>query len=266
MKLQGKVAVITGAGGLGSGRAEALCLASAGCKVVVSDIDEPGARETVRLIREVDGESEAFRCDVANESEVAALMAFAEKTFGGLDILINNASAPYRPRAPLSAWAETINVDLCGAIFATQYALPMMQKRGGGTILNIGSTSALGHGSGHSGAPAYDIAKIGVIRLTTTLRGLHENCNVRVNCLVPGWVAVPEVKAYYDALTPAERRDRRIPPRLTTLEEVTGAVVALITDETLAGRVLVMWSGQQPGLIPAEDQGYERLEASGSFS
>jgi NAD(P)-dependent dehydrogenase (short-subunit alcohol dehydrogenase family) len=266
MELRGKVAVITGAGGLGSGRAEALCLARAGCKVVVSDIDDAGAKETVRLIGEAGGEGEAFHCDMSDESQVLALIDFAEKTFAGLDILINNASAPYRPRAPLSAWPETINVDLFGAIYATQYALPLMQKRGGGTILNISSTSALGHGSAHSGAPAYDIAKIGVLRMTTMLRGLQENSNVRVNCLVPGWVAVPEVKGYYDALTPEQRRDPRIPERLTTLEEVTQAVVALITDESLAGRVLVMWSGQQPGLIPVEDQGYERLEVYGALS
>ena len=260
MELRGKVAVITGAGGLGSGRAEALRLAGSGCRVIVSDIDEVGATETVRLIREAGGEGEPFRCDVGSETQVAALMAFAKETYGRLDILINNASAPYRPRAPLSAWRETIQVDLFGAIYGTQYALPIMGKQGGGTILNVGSTSALGHGEGHCGAPAYDIAKIGVIRLTTTLRDLREKSNIRVNCLVPGWVAVPEVKAYYDALTPLQRRDPRIPPRLTTLDEVTQAVVDLITDESLAGRILVMWSGEEPGLVPLNDQGYERLE------
>jgi NAD(P)-dependent dehydrogenase (short-subunit alcohol dehydrogenase family) len=264
MELKGKVAVVTGAGGLGSGRAEALRLAAEGCRVVVSDVDEAGCMETVRQIVATGGESTLLRCDVADAENVAALMSFAEQTYGGLHIVISNASAPYRPRAPFSAWRETIEVDLFGAIYGVQFALPIMTRRGGGTILNISSTSAFGHGSGHSGAPAYDIAKVGVLRLTTMLRDLHEKSNVRVNCLAPGWVAVPEVKAYYDALTPEQRRDPRIPPRLTTLAELTQTVVEVLRDEALAGRIVVMWSGQQPGLVAPEDPGYERLESYGS--
>jgi NAD(P)-dependent dehydrogenase (short-subunit alcohol dehydrogenase family) len=265
MDLQGKVAVITGAGGLGSGRAEALRLAAEGCRVVVSDIEETGCVETVRQITAAGGDGAALRCDVAVADSVSALMRFAEETYGGLDVLINNASAPYRPRAPFRVWRETIEVDLLGAIYGVQFALPIMTKGGGGTILNISSTSALGHGSGHSGAPAYDIAKVGVLRLTTMLRDLQEKSNVRVNCIAPGWVAVPEVKAYYDALTPEQRRDPRIPPRLTTLAELTQTVVEVLRDEKLAGRIVVMWSGQQPGIVPAEDPGYERLDPYGSY-
>jgi 3-oxoacyl-[acyl-carrier protein] reductase len=264
MELRGKVAVITGAGGLGSGRAEALRLAAEGCRVVVSDLDAGGSAETVQLIAAAGYKSVSFPCDVADAEQVAALMQFAEDTYDGLDIVINNASAPYRPRAPFSAWRETIEVDLFGAIYGVQFALPIMAKHGGGTILNISSTSALGYGSGHSGAPAYDIAKVGVLRLTTTLRDLQEKSRVRVNCIAPGWVEVPEVKAYFDALTPEQRRDPRLPPRLTTLAELTQTVVEVLQDEMLAGRIVVMWSGQQPGIIPAEEPGYERLDPYGS--
>jgi NAD(P)-dependent dehydrogenase (short-subunit alcohol dehydrogenase family) len=260
MDLGGKIAIVTGSGGEGSGRAEARRLAAEGCQVVVSDINEAGGKETLRLILADGGRAQFFPCDVSRRTEVQALVAFAEKTFGGLDILVNNASAPYRPGAPIEQWYETIQANLLGVIYAVEFGTMAMRRRGGGVIVNVGSTSALGHGKGHSDAPAYDIAKVGVIRLTTTLANLRETANIRVNCLVPDWVATPEVKQYYDALTPEQRLDPRIPPALTSLEEIAQAVIDLITDPSLAGRVLIFWSGGKPALIPATDPGYSALE------
>ncbi len=260
MDLRGKTAIVTGSGGGGSGRAEARRLASEGCQVIVSDIDEPGGKETLRLIVADGGRADFLRCDVSVPAEVRALVAFAEQRFGGLDILVNNASAPYRPRAPIEQWNDTIQTDLFGAIYGVQYGMAAMRKRGGGVILNVSSTSALGHGPTHSNAPAYDIAKIGVIRLTTALAHLRETANIRVNCLVPDWVETPEVKSYYDALTSEQRRDARIPPALTSLEEIAQAAIDLITDSSLGGRVLVYWSGCKPALIPITDPGYAALE------
>jgi len=239
MELPGKIAIGTGPGGLGSGRAEARRLARERCRVVVSDIDEAGGKDTVRLIAADGGRAEFFRCDVSRASEVQALIEFAEQQYGGLDILINNASAPFRPAASIAEWHETFQTDLFGAIYGVQYGMEAMKRRGGGAIVNVSSTSALGHGPLHSMAPAYDIAKMAVVRLTTTLARLRESDNIRVNCLVPDWVAHPEVRAYYDALTPEERRNPRIPPVLTSLEEIAEAAVRLIADSTLAGRVLV---------------------------
>lgn len=262
--LSGKTAIVTGSGGEGSGRAVARRLASEGCRVVVSDIDEAGGLETVRLILDVGGRADFLRCDVHVASEVKALVAFAEERFGGLDVLVNNASAPYRPHAPIDEWGETLQTDLFGPIYAIQYGMEAMRKCGGGAILNVSSTSSLGHGPNHSNAPAYDIAKIAVIRLTTTLAGLCTTANIRVNCLVPDWVATPEVKSYYDALTPEQKSDPRIPPRLTTLEEIVQAAIDLIANPSLAGRVLVCWSGQKPALIPVTDPGYSALEPFGS--
>src|ERR1051326_6031588 len=131
-----------------------------------------------------------------------------------------------------------------------------MRRRGGGVIINFGSTSAVGHGYKHCPVAAYDVAKAGVIRLTTTLAGLREKEGIRLNCIVPDWVATPEVKEYWDPLTPDERRERGAPAVLTSLEEIAQAVVDLITDESLAGRVMVWWSGEQPGLIPVGDAGH----------
>jgi NAD(P)-dependent dehydrogenase (short-subunit alcohol dehydrogenase family) len=111
-----------------------------------------------------------------------------------------------------------------------------------------------------SKAPGYDTAKAGVMRLTTTLGPLGESAGIRVNCLVPGWIASPPVKAYWESLTPDERRARSVPPALLSLEEIAEAVVGLIADDRLAGRLLVWWNGQPPRLIPVGDLGYVTLE------
>jgi NAD(P)-dependent dehydrogenase (short-subunit alcohol dehydrogenase family) len=260
MNLAGKVVIVTGSGGAGSGRAVARRMARDGACVVVNDIDDSGGPETVRLITTEGGRASFFRADIGAEREVRALVAFAEKTYAGLDVLVNNASAPYRPAAPLAHWFEAVQVDLLGAMYATLAGIEAMQRRGAGAIVNIGSTSTLGHGRKHSKAPAYDVAKAGIIRLTTTLGWLAREDRIRVNCLVPDWVATPEVKSYFDALTPEQRREQGVPAILTTLDEIADAVVQLATDESLAGRVMVWWSGQSRRLIPAGDPGYAALE------
>lgn len=260
MELRGKVAIITGAGGAGSGRAHARRFAREGASVVVSDIDEAGGRETVRLIESEKERAAFFRADVGIETEVKGLIDFAEKTFGGVDILVNNASAPYRPGEPLENWFEAVQVDLLGAMYGTYHGIRAMRRRGGGALINISSTSSLGHGRKQSGSPAYDIAKAGVIRLTTTLGWLRDSEGIRVNCLVPDWVATPEVESYFYSLTPEQRREQGVPPVMTTLDEVADAVVELATNESLAGRVMVWWSGEPRRLIPINDPGYAGLE------
>jgi NAD(P)-dependent dehydrogenase (short-subunit alcohol dehydrogenase family) len=260
MDLNGKIAIVTGSGGLGSGRAIARRLSREGAAVVVSDIDEDGGRHTLELIHAEGGRAAFLRADVGIEGDVRALIGFAEDTFGGLDILVNNVSAPYRPSAPLEHWEETIRVDLLGPMWGIRHGIDAMRRRGGGAVVNIGSTSTLGHGRKHSGSPAYDVAKAGVIRLTTTLARLRDSDGIRVNCLVPDWVATPEVKSYWDSLTAAQRSEQDVPDTLTTLDEIADAVMRLITDDTLAGRVMVCWSGQPPGLIPNGDSGYVALE------
>ena len=200
-----------------------------------------------------------MRADVAVEAEVKALIDFAEQRFGGVDIIVNNASGPgYHPEAPLEYWFETVQIDLLGAMYGTRFGIDAMRRRGGGAIVNIGSTSALPHSN--SRAPCYDVAKAGVMRLTTGLGWLKEQEGIRVNCLVPDWVASPEVKAYFDSLTAEQRRKGGVPDVLTTLDEISDAVVELVTNENLAGRVMVLWSGKPSRMIPADDRGYERLE------
>ncbi len=258
MNIQGKVAIVTGAGGGGSGRGIARRLVRDGASVVVNDIDDCGGRETVRRIEAEGGHAVFFRADVGVEVEVCALIAFAEKTYGGIDIMVNSAG-PYYPE-PLGHWFETVQANLFGTMYGTLHVIEAMRRGGGGAIVNIGSTSSLGHGRKHSPAPAYDAAKAGVIRLTTCLGWLRERESIRVNCLVPDWVATEEVKAYWDTLTPQQRREQDVPDVLTTVEEIAEAVIELITDETLAGRVMVWWSGQPRRVIPVGDPGYMALQ------
>src|SRR5206468_871558 len=114
-------------------------------------------------------------------------------------VLVNNASYPYHPEGPFEHWVETIQVDLTAPVLATRLAIDAMRKRGGGAIVSISSTSALGHGREHAQVPAFDIAKAGLIRMTTALGRLKPE-NIRVNCVVPGWIASPQVQEYVDSL------------------------------------------------------------------
>jgi len=189
------------------------------------------------------------------------LLRLAEQRFGGIHVLVNNASAAFRPREPLEHWSEIVETDLLGPMLASRLAIDIMRRTGGGSIINVSSTSALRHGRLHpGGSPAYDVAKAGVLRLTTMLGSLGADDNIRVNCIVPDWVATPDVYAHWESLTPDQRSLQGIPVRLTTVEEIATAVLRLATDDTLAGRVVVWWSDDQPRLIPWGDQGYASLE------
>jgi NAD(P)-dependent dehydrogenase (short-subunit alcohol dehydrogenase family) len=259
LEVNGKVAIVTGAGGGGSGRAIAKRLAREGASVVVNDIDEAGGRETVHQIEAGHGKAGFFQADVSSESQIKALIAFAESTFGGLDILVNSAG-PHFSQGPLENWVETIQGNLMASAFGTLHAIESMRKHSGGAIVNFSSTSALGHGRKHSPWPAYDIAKASIIRLTTTMAWLREKERIRVNCIVPAWIASEEVKEFWEGLTPQQREQYSAPEVLLTLDEVADAVLELITDDNLAGRVMVLWNGEPRRLIAEGDPGYTKFE------
>jgi NAD(P)-dependent dehydrogenase (short-subunit alcohol dehydrogenase family) len=146
-------------------------------------------------------------------------------------------------------------------MYGTRFAIDALRRRGGGAIINISSTSALGHGRRTpGGSPSYDVAKAGVLRLTTGLGWLQGSDRIRVNCLVPDWIATDALRAYVDALTPERRKQQGVPNTLTTLAEIANAVTRLVCDESLAGRVLVWWSDERPRLIEWADPGYAVLE------
>jgi NAD(P)-dependent dehydrogenase (short-subunit alcohol dehydrogenase family) len=253
-----KVAIVTGAGGAGCGRAIARRFAREGADVLVSDIDDEAGAETVRAIEHEGGSAIFERCDVREEAQVRRLISSAEDRFGGLDYLINNASAPVHFEAPLDYWKDTLETDLLGAMYGIRAAIDALRRRGGGAIVNMTSISALPHGRAKP-APCYDAAKAGLLRLTTMLAWLAESEKIRVNCLAPGWIATPQVREYWEPLTPEEREARGAPSRLLSLDEVSDAVLRLATDESLAGRVMVWWSEDSPKLIPFGDRGYSDL-------
>jgi NAD(P)-dependent dehydrogenase (short-subunit alcohol dehydrogenase family) len=259
MMIKEKVVVVTGSGGSGSGRAIASRFAREGSFVVVSDVNREGGLETVREIERQGGRAIFCPADVRIEEQVRALLEFAHRRYGAVGVLVNNASAPFRPGEPLEHWTEIVQTDLLGAMYGTRFAVNFMRQAGGGAIINVSSTSALGHGRANpGGSPAYDVAKAGILRLTTTLAGLASE-GIRVNCIAPDWIATPELKAYVDSLSPDQRVRSGVPSRLTTLDEISSAVLQLATDESLAGRVLVWWSDDAPRLIPWGDPGYASL-------
>ncbi len=250
------VVVVTGGGGIGCGRAISTRFAADGAAVVVSDIDGTGGLETVGEIKRNGGEAAFFRADVRSESQVKELLSFAEATFGSLSVLVNNASAP-RGNAEIESWMEAIETDLLGAMYATRWAIEAMRRGAGGAIINIASISALWHGrTSPGGIAGYDVAKAGMIRMTTRLASLAETDGIRVNCLAPGWIATDEVRQYWESLKLEERLARGAPARLLTTEQISDAVVRLAKNRSMYGRVLVWWSEDAPRLIEWGDRGY----------
>ena len=253
---QSRVVIVTGSGGAGCGRSISTRFAAAGATVVVSDIDEAGGHETVRLIEQSGGRAAFFRADVRHEPQVKDLIRFAETTFGGLNVLVNNASAPHGSDE-IESWMDPIQTDLLGALFATRWAIEAMRRGNGGAIVNISSISALWHGrKSPGGFPGYDVAKAGMIRMTTRLAPLAGTDQIRVNCLAPGWIATDSVRQIWEPLTVEDRKKRGMPSRLLTLDQVSETVLRLAEDHSLAGRVLVWWSEDAPRLVEWGDRGY----------
>jgi NAD(P)-dependent dehydrogenase (short-subunit alcohol dehydrogenase family) len=230
MEIAGRVAVVTGAA-VGTGRAIALALAEAGAEVVASDIDEDGGRETVAR---AGGSARFVRADMTVAGDIRRLIGASEPA-----ILVNNAGGgghipPHFPEATPEQWRATLDLNLRGPMLATQLALGPMRAAGGGAVVNVASTAGLGDEPYAS--PEYGAAKAGLIRFTSTLGALEL---VRVNCLIPDWVATERVTAEERASTP--------PP--VPLAAVAGGVLELIRDDSLAGRSLLLLRGQRPRLI-----------------
>lgn len=251
--------IVTGGGGVGCGRSISVRFAHVGASVVVSDINDASGFETVRLIERAGGHAAFFHADVRNSEQVRDLVSFAEEKFGGLDVLVNNASAPHGAEG-LDSWMDSIETDLLGALYATRWAIEAMRRRRGGAIVNIASISALWHGRKTPGGfPGYDIAKSGMIRMTTRLASLAETDGIRVNCVAPGWIATEGVKPHWESMTPSERAARGAPSQLLTTDQISEVVERLAEDRSLSGRVLVWWSEDTPRLIEWGDRGYHHF-------
>lgn len=263
MTLSEKVVIVTGAGGSGCGRAIACRFAREGAAIVLADINEAALAETFRAIEAQGHRASVFRIDVGNEAEVRKLFTFAEETYGGVNIVINDASGAVFPEKSLDDWFANLRVDLLGTMYATRYGIEAMRRRGGGAVVNIGSTSSLPHGDLRASGPSasgYNTAKAAVIRLTTSPHWMGAKEGIRVNWLVPHWIGTDHIKAAVAGMTTEQKRASAVPDVLLTPEEVASGVLRLATDESLAGRVMVWFGGQQPRLIPLGDPGYGSLE------
>lgn len=185
MRFAGKRAVVTG-GASGIGRATALRLAEEGCAVIIGDIDE---REGRALAETSNGRIGFQRTDVTEAAQIEALMAAADAA-GGLDIVFNNAGAG-GARAPIDQispeeWDRTQALLLRSVALGIRYAAPLMAKRGGGAIVNTSSVSALGSGYAPT---AYSTAKAAVLHLTKIAAADLAQHKIRVNAVVPGFIA-----------------------------------------------------------------------------
>jgi NAD(P)-dependent dehydrogenase (short-subunit alcohol dehydrogenase family) len=253
VELKDKVAIITGAGS-GIGRATALRLAREGAAIVVADLDDAGAAETVRQIEAEGGRAGAVHTDVTHPADIDGMFVFADKTYGGFDVLYNNAGIttgqPRWPDCTDDAWHRTIAVDLIAVIDATRKAIPKLTARGGGVIIHTASLAGL---FGFQADPVYTAAKHGVVGLTRSLVNLKDEANIRVNCVCPGVVRTPLVTRGLDALTGAAREEaeRRIGSMpMIDPAEVADAVYELIANGDATGIALGVTIGQRRVVDP----------------
>ena len=177
--ISNKTIIITGSGGTGTGRAIAKKFASEGLKVVVSDINKQGGLETVEQIKMTGGTAEFFQTDISKENEIKNLIDFAVNAYGRLDILVNNAQT-FKPGL-LVDWLEQFQTDLLGTMFCMKHAIDIMQREGGGAIVNMSSVSALKYIPSNS--VAYDASNSAILRMTTGLVNLKQLNNIRINAL-----------------------------------------------------------------------------------
>ena len=184
MRLEGKVAIVTGAGrGLGKGIAKKL--AEEGAKVVIADMMD--ATEAVQEITAAGGTAVSYQINVSVQEEVQALVAFAITTFGGLDIMVSNAGINrdgMLHKMSRENWDLVLSVNLNGAFFCTQEAIKYMRTQGSGRIINISSGSWLGN----IGQANYAASKAGVVGLTKTAARENAKKGITCNVICPGFI------------------------------------------------------------------------------
>jgi NAD(P)-dependent dehydrogenase (short-subunit alcohol dehydrogenase family) len=252
MRLRGKVAFITGAG-MGMGREAAILFAEQGARVIVADIDGKAAKETVALVAAAGGEALAATGDVALEADVERMITEAVARFGALHVLYNNAGVLWkdRDRSVLETdghwWDRVMAINLKSVFWVTKHGIPHLKAAGGGSIINMGSVSAL---VGFTRAQdAYTAAKGGLISLTKSLAIQFARDQVRCNIIHPGIVDTPLQAPY---LTDAIRKEFQtgIPlGRIGTPREIANVALFLASDESsfMTGAELVVDGGFTAG-------------------
>ena len=231
-ELEGKVALVTGASA-GIGRESALAFASAGARVVVSDVVVDGGEETVGRIQAAGGEGTFVRADVSQTAEVEALVGQAVETYGRLDCAHNNAGiegdmAPTADCAEAN-WDRTIAINLKGVWLCMRYEIPQMLRQRGGVIVNTASVAGL---VGFANLPAYVASKHGIAGLTKTAALEYAEQGIRVNAVCPGVIHTAMIDRIVGGDAEAEAQFAALEPvgRMGLPAEVAQVVVWLCSD------------------------------------
>ncbi|HXG41079.1 MAG TPA: glucose 1-dehydrogenase [Candidatus Limnocylindrales bacterium] len=236
MRLQDKVAIITGAGS-GMGRVAARMFAAEGARVVVAEFDPGAGQETVALVREAGGEATFVRTDVSVEADAKAMVDRAIEAYGRLDVLYNNAGI--MPEADhsvvdtdVATWDRVMAVNVRGVFLGCKYAIPRMIAGGGGSIINVSSFVALLGCSVPQ--DAYTASKGAVLSLTRSLAVQFGPRGVRTNAICPGPVETPLLMDWLVKDEEARRiRLARNPTgRFGKPEEIVYAAIYLASDES----------------------------------
>jgi NAD(P)-dependent dehydrogenase (short-subunit alcohol dehydrogenase family) len=252
MRLENKVVLVTG-GGSGIGRATAELFASEGAKVVVSDLHRAAAEETVEAISQAGGDAIAVTGDVSVSADAERMVSAATDGYGRLDVLVNSAGVSARNALPEGAtpeqvWDRVMDVNLKGTYLVSWFAVPVMERSGGGSIVNLSSIMGLvGYPKGLGGGfNPYVPSKGGVLQFTRNLAIDSASKSIRVNCICPGFVETNLTSA----LTEDEGRLRDLESRhpmgrLGRPEEIALAALYLASDESsfVTGTPLVVDGG-----------------------
>ena len=235
MRLDGKVAIVTGAGG-GIGRATAVRMAEEGARLVCADLASDDNETTAALVREAGAEAITVRVDVSNAESCASMVDDAESSFGRLDILFNNAGISHSAdddavNTTEEVWDLTMAVNVKGVWLGCKYGIPAMRRAGGGSIINTASFVAL------MGAAtpqlAYTASKGAVLSMTRELAVVHAREGIRVNALCPGPLRTELLMKYLDTEEKQHRRLVHIPMgRFGEAAEMADAVIYLAADES----------------------------------
>ncbi|MCA9230393.1 MAG: glucose 1-dehydrogenase [Planctomycetales bacterium] len=231
--LKDRVALITGAAS-GIGRETALLFAQEGAQVLCVDIQIEAAKKTAQDINDAGGTAAAFRADVSRADDCEQMVAEAERQFGKLHILFNNAGIMHSDDGTSqdtseATWDLTMNINLKGVFLGCKYGIPALQRAGGGSIINTASFVA------HLGAAtpqiAYTASKGGVLALTRELAVIHGRENIRINALCPGPLRTELLMKFLDTEEKKQRRLIHIPMgRFGEAKEMAQAALFLASD------------------------------------
>lgn len=235
MRLKDKVALITGAGS-GIGRQTALLFAKEGAAVLCVDVNEDAAKETTMLVKQAGGRAASCRADVSKARDCEQMIAAAEKEFGKLNVLFNNAGIMHAKdddavSTSEEVWDLTLDINAKGVFLGCKYGIPALKRAGGGSVINTASFVA------RMGAAtpqiAYTASKGAVLSMTRELAVIHARQNIRVNALCPGPLRTELLMNFLDTEAKKQRRLVHVPMgRFGEAEEIAKAALYLASDES----------------------------------